>query len=149
MKAVVQRVSSASVQIGGRLHSAIGKGMVVLLGVESGDTDADADLLAAKIAGMRFFADAAGKMNLAAGDVGGAALVVSQFTLCADCRKGRRPSFINAAQPAEAERLYERFAANMREAGIRVETGVFQAEMLVHIDNDGPVTFVIDTKTLK
>ena len=146
MKAVVQRVSLASVEIDGRIHAAIGKGIVVLLGVESGDADSDADWLAGRIGGLRIFEDDAGKMNLAAADAGGAALVVSQFTLCADCRKGRRPSFDAAAPPDEARRLYERFAAKLREAGLSVKTGVFQAHMIVHIDNDGPVTFAIDSR---
>jgi len=149
MKAVVQRVAQASVQIDDRIHAAIGKGMVVLLGVETGDTAADADRLAAKIAAMRFFEDAAGKMNLAAAELAGAALVVSQFTLCADVRRGRRPSFVNAAPAAVAKSLYERFADQLREAGLSVKTGVFQAEMLVRIDNDGPVTFVLDTRCLE
>jgi len=146
MKAVVQRVTQASVEIDGRIHSAIGRGMVVLLGVEVGDTTADADFLARKIAELRIFEDADGKMNLSAGDAGGSALVVSQFTLCADCRKGRRPSFISAAPPAVATELYEHFTAKLAEAGIPVKTGVFQAHMLVHIDNDGPVTFVLEDK---
>ena len=146
MKIVVQRVTQASVEIAGRMHAAIGKGMVVLLGVEKGDSEADADFLAKKIAELRMFEDADGKMNLPASEVGGAALVVSQFTLCADCRKGRRPSFDAAAPPDAAEKLYEYFVAKLSELDVPVKTGVFQAEMLVHIDNDGPVTFILDTR---
>ena len=146
MKAVVQRVTQASVEIGGRIHSAIGKGIVILLGVAAGDSEKDADFLANKIGGLRIFEDAAGKMNLSAAEVGGAALVVSQFTLCGDCRKGRRPSFDKAAPPDEADRLYQHFVSKLREHDISVKTGVFQAEMLVHIDNDGPVTLIIESK---
>jgi len=146
MKAVVQRVTQASVEIDGRMHCAIGKGMVVLLGVEKGDGQSDADFLARKIAELRIFEDAAGKMNLPAGEVGGAALVVSQFTLCGDCRKGRRPSFDAAAPPDAAQVLYEYFAARLQEFDVPVKTGVFQAEMLVRIDNDGPVTFILESR---
>ncbi|HUU69103.1 MAG TPA: D-aminoacyl-tRNA deacylase [Planctomycetota bacterium] len=149
MKAVVQRVTQASVEIGGRIHSAIGRGMVVLLGVEQADTSADADFLAKKIAELRMFEDADGKMNVSAADAGGSALVVSQFTLCADCRKGRRPSFISAAPPNVATELYEHFVAKLAEFDVPVKTGIFQAKMLVHIDNDGPVTFVVDTSHLR
>ncbi|NQT20473.1 MAG: D-tyrosyl-tRNA(Tyr) deacylase [Planctomycetes bacterium] len=145
MRTVVQRVTQASVEIDGRIHSAIGRGVVVLLGVEVGDSEKDADFLANKIAGLRIFEDADGKMNLAAGQVGAMALVVSQFTLCGNCRKGRRPSFDKAAQPDEADRLYQYFVSRLLEHDIPVKTGVFQAEMLVHIDNDGPVTLIIDS----
>ncbi len=146
MKAVVQRVTQASVAIDGRIHSAIGRGVVVLLGVEVGDSEKDADFLAKKIGGLRVFEDADGKMNLSAREVGGAALVVSQFTLCGDCRKGRRPSFDKAAPPDEANALYEYFVAKLGEHDVSVKTGVFQAEMIVHIDNDGPVTLIIDSR---
>jgi len=146
VKAVVQRVTGASVEIDGRIHSAIGKGLMVLLGVEAGDSEKDADFLAKKIGGLRIFEDAAGKMNLSAADVGGAALVVSQFTLCGDCRKGRRPSFDRAAPPDEARRLYRHFVSKLGEHDISVKSGVFRAEMLVHIDNDGPVTLIIESK---
>jgi D-tyrosyl-tRNA(Tyr) deacylase len=149
VRAVVQRVTQGSVEIDGRIHSAVGKGVVVLLGVEAGDSEKDADFLAGKIAGLRIFEDANGKMNLAAGDVGAMALVVSQFTLCGDCRKGRRPSFDKAAQPDEADRLYQYFVSKLREHDIPVKTGVFQAKMLVHIDNDGPVTLIIDSRPPK
>ncbi len=146
MKAVVQRVTQASVAIDGRIHSAIGRGVVVLLGVEVGDSEKDADFMAKKIGGLRVFEDADGKMNLSAREVGGAALVVSQFTLCGDCRKGRRPSFDKAAPPDEANALYEYFVAKLSGHDISVKTGVFQAEMIVHIDNDGPVTLIIDSR---
>ncbi len=146
MIAVVQRVSRASVTVQGRVTGEIGSGLLVLLGVKRGDTDQDADFLAAKIGGLRIFADAAGKMNLAASDVGGAMLVVSQFTLCGDCRKGRRPSFEKAAEPVEATRLYEFFCGRLRQQGYRVETGIFGAMMQVELVNDGPVTLVIESE---
>jgi len=146
MKAVVQRVTQASVEIAGQIHSAIGRGMVILLGVEAGDSEKDADYLANKIGGLRIFEDDAGKMNLSAHDVGGAALVVSQFTICGDCRKGRRPSFDRAAPPDEADRLYEYFAVKLRQHDLSVKTGVFQARMLVRIDNDGPVTLLLESR---
>ena len=148
MKAVVQRVRQGSVEIAGRIHAAIGKGLVVLLGVEKGDTEADADFLAKKIAELRLFPAADGKMNLAAPAVGGSALVVSQFTLAADCRKGRRPSFATAAPPDEASRLYDYFVRKLGEFDLPVKTGVFQADMLVRIDNDGPVTFILQSRSL-
>jgi D-tyrosyl-tRNA(Tyr) deacylase len=148
MIAVVQRVSRASVTVDGRRVGEIGRGLLVLLGVTKGDGDAQADLLARKTGGLRIFRDAEGKMNRSCDEAGGAMLVVSQFTLCGDCRKGRRPSFEAAAEPAEATRLYERFCLRLREQGYRVETGVFGAMMDVELVNDGPVTFVLDTDVL-
>ena len=143
MKAVVQRVSRASVTPGG----AIGAGLCVLLGVASTDTDADADRLAAKVAQLRIFEDDDGKFDRSLLDTGGAALVVSQFTLIADTRKGNRPSFSEAARPEHAAPLYERFAQALRDLGVEVATGVFGARMAVELVNDGPVTIVLDVGT--
>ncbi len=145
MKAVIQRVRRASVTVDGAVSGAIGGGLLVLLGVGRGDTEAAADYLAGKIAGLRIFPDAEGKMNLSLLDTGGAMLVVSQFTLYGDCRKGRRPSFDAAAPPEEARRLYEYFVSKVRAANIPVETGVFQAHMDVELLNDGPVTLIIES----
>ena len=142
MKALIQRVSRARVTAEGVETGVIGKGFAVLLGVRTGDTDADATFLAEKTAGLRIFPDAQDKMNLAIAEVGGSVLVVSQFTLYADTKKGNRPSFINAAPPAEAERLYEVYVVHLRRvlgAG-KVATGIFRASMSVEIINDGPVT---------
>jgi D-tyrosyl-tRNA(Tyr) deacylase len=144
MKAVVQRVSRASVRVGGRTVGEIGKGLLVLLGAETGDAPETADDAARKVAGLRVFDDAAGKMNLALADVGGAVLAVSQFTLAADLSRGRRPGFERALRGPEAEPLYERFVAALRSAGLTVETGVFGASMDVELVNDGPATFLID-----
>jgi D-tyrosyl-tRNA(Tyr) deacylase len=144
VRAVVQRVSSARVEVAGKIAGSVGKGLLVLLGVAQGDTDRQAEWLAEKIAGLRIFEDEAGKMNLSLLEVGGAALIVSQFTLLADCRRGRRPSFTDAAPLEEAERLYQVFVAKLRSAGLPVETGVFQAHMDVHLVNDGPVTLILD-----
>ncbi|HTD33085.1 MAG TPA: D-aminoacyl-tRNA deacylase [Candidatus Elarobacter sp.] len=146
MRAVVQRVTRASVTIEGRVGGAIERGFLVLVGVAVDDDERDAAALAAKIAGLRVFGDANGAMNLALADVGGAVLVVSQFTLLGDVRKGRRPSFIAAARGEQAERLYERVAAELRATGLHVETGVFGADMAVELVNDGPVTILLDTK---
>jgi D-tyrosyl-tRNA(Tyr) deacylase len=143
--AVVQRVSRATVRVDSRVTGEIGAGLLVLLGVRHGDGEADAGWLAAKIASLRIFPDAEGKMNRGLDEAGGAMLVVSQFTLLGDCVKGRRPSFTHAAPPAEANRLYERFCAAARELGVRVETGVFQAMMEVELVNDGPVTLLVDS----
>jgi D-tyrosyl-tRNA(Tyr) deacylase len=140
MRAVVQRVSRASVTPGG----AIGAGLCVLLGVASGDDDAVADRLAGKVARLRIFEDDAGRFDRSLLDTGGAALVVSQFTLVADTAKGNRPSFAGAARPERAEPLYERFASALRELGVPVETGVFGARMALELVNDGPVTIVLD-----
>ena len=146
MRAVIQRVTRASVTVDGRIEGAIERGLVALVGVAVDDADADADSLAHKIAGLRVFDDAAGAMNLEIADASGAVLVVSQFTLLGDVRKGRRPSFIAAARGELAERLYERVAARLRDAGLHVETGVFGADMAVELVNDGPVTILLDTK---
>lgn len=148
MRAVVQRVTDADVSVDNKITGAIGKGYVVLLGVEEGDSEADAEYMAEKIAGLRVFEDNEGKMNLSLMDIGGAVLSVSQFTLLADARKGRRPSFVRAARPEEANRLYIYFNEKVREKGIRVAEGVFQAEMLVRINNDGPVTILLDSRKL-
>ncbi|MFN7933914.1 MAG: D-aminoacyl-tRNA deacylase [Bryobacteraceae bacterium] len=145
MKAVIQRVRRASVTVDGAVSGAIGSGLLVLLGVGKGDTEAAADYLATKIAGLRIFPDAEGKMNLSLVDAAGAMLVVSQFTLYGDCRKGRRPSFDAAAPPDEARRLYEYFVSRVRAANIQVETGVFQAHMDVELLNDGPVTLIVES----
>lgn len=145
MKAVIQRVRRASVTVDGVVSGAIGGGLLVLLGVGKGDTESAADYLAAKIAGLRIFPDAEGKMNLSLVDAGGAMLVVSQFTLYGDCRKGRRPGFDGAAPPDEARRLYEYFVSRIRAANIPVETGVFQAHMDVELLNDGPVTLIVES----
>jgi D-tyrosyl-tRNA(Tyr) deacylase len=146
MRAVIQRVTRASVTVDGRIAGAIERGFVALVGVAVEDTDLDADALARKIAGLRVFDDADGTMNLALAGVGGAVLVVSQFTLLGDARKGRRPSFIAAAGGELAARLYEGVAARLRETGLHVETGVFGADMAVELVNDGPVTILLDTK---
>ncbi len=146
MRAVMQRVREARVEIGGKTVGAIGSGMLVLLGVAGGDTPADAAYLADKTAGLRIFEDAAGKMNLALDEIGGAVLAVSQFTLLGDCRKGRRPGFTDAAPPELAEALYNDYVAALRAAGIKVATGVFRAEMQVHLVNDGPVTLLLDSR---
>ena len=148
MRAVVQRVSSARVEVDGEVTGSIGRGLLVLLGVGQGDTEKQAAWLAEKIAGLRIFEDEARKMNLSVEEVGGGVLVVSQFTLLADCRKGRRPSFTEAAPPEVAERLYQEFVRRVRECGVRVETGVFQAKMRVHLVNEGPVTIWLDTAVL-
>lgn len=148
MRAVVQRVTDADVSVDNKITGAIGKGYVVLLGVEEGETEADADYMVEKITGLRVFEDDEGKMNLSMMDVGGELLSVSQFTLLADARKGRRPSFVKAARPDEANRLYRYFNEKIRGKGIKVEEGIFQAEMLVRINNDGPVTILLDSKKL-
>ena len=148
MRAVVQRVTDADVSVDNKITGSIGKGYVVLLGVEDGDTEADADYMVEKITGLRVFEDNEGKMNLSMMDIGGELLSVSQFTLLADARKGRRPSFVKAARPDEANRLYRYFNEKVREKGIKVGEGVFRAEMLVRINNDGPVTILLDSKKL-
>jgi D-tyrosyl-tRNA(Tyr) deacylase len=148
MKALVQRVSAADVTVDGERLGAIGRGLLVLLGVETGDAPAAADLLARKITALRIFEDAAGKMNLAVRDVGGAILAISQFTLAADLRKGNRPSFIRAAPPDLARPLYDHFCTRLRDAGLEVATGRFGAQMAVHLTNDGPVTIWLDSAGL-
>ncbi len=146
MRAVVQRVQKADVTVEDKVTGAIDKGLMVLLGVEDEDEEKDAVYLAEKIAGLRIFEDEEGKMNLSVKDVNGEILAVSQFTLFGDCRKGKRPSFIKAARPEKANSLYRRFVSLCRENGLHVEEGIFQAEMLVRIYNDGPVTILIDRK---
>jgi D-aminoacyl-tRNA deacylase len=147
--AVVQRVSRASVRVGAEHDESIGPGIVILLGVAQGDGDVDADWLAEKCAGLRIWNDTDGKMNLGLDSVAGSALVISQFTLLGDCEKGRRPSFTRAAEPKEAERLYERFVARLRARGIAVATGVFGAMMQVSLTNEGPVTLLVDSTPWK
>ncbi|MGN0838063.1 MAG: D-aminoacyl-tRNA deacylase [Pyramidobacter sp.] len=149
MRAVVQRVSSSSVDSEGVRTGSIGKGFCVLLGVTHSDTEEDARWLAEKIAGLRVFEDDEGKLNRSLTDVNGQMLIVSQFTLYGDCRHGRRPSFSGAARPEQAERLYEKFVEDVRSLGIHAETGVFQTMMTVNIVNDGPVTLIIDTPEKK
>lgn len=144
MRAVVQRVSRGLVSVGGDVVGAIEQGVVVLVGVTHGDTEERAEWLARKIAGLRIFEDRVGKMNAGLLDVDGAALVISQFTLYADARKGRRPGFTDAAPPEVAEPLVEHFAQALRNHGVPVETGVFGADMLVEIHNDGPVTILLE-----
>ena len=145
----MQRVREARVTVAGEVVGAIGHGLCVLLGVAAGDSPAEADLLGRKIVGLRIFDDDAGQMNRAVNDVGGALLVVSQFTLHADCRHGRRPSFTAAAPAAHAEALYDRFVAAARATHVPVETGRFQAHMALALVNDGPVTIVLDTSELR
>ncbi len=146
MRAVVQRVSRASVTVAGETVGQIGHGFLVLLGVEDGDGQDDVVYMAQKIAGLRVFEDSDGKMNLGLVEVGGAILAVSQFTLLGDCRRGRRPSFIQAARPELADELYRAFCAEVRGQGIEVQTGRFQAHMDVELVNDGPVTLLIDSR---
>jgi D-tyrosyl-tRNA(Tyr) deacylase len=145
MRAVVQRVTYAKVEVDGIVVGEIGPGLLVLLGVARDDPPVDADFLASKIAQLRIFNDDAGKMNRSLLDVGGALLAVSQFTLYGDCRKGRRPSFDQAAPPELARELYQRFVEASRALGVRVETGVFQAHMAVSLLNDGPVTLIVES----
>ncbi len=147
MRAVVQRVSSARVTVDGRVTGEIEKGLCVLLAASRTDGDAEAEWMADKIVGLRIFEDGEGKMNLSLADVGGAVLAVSQFTLYGDCRKGRRPSFIAAGEPEEANRLYETFKKYVAERGVKVESGVFQAHMSVEIVNDGPVTLILEKES--
>ena len=150
MKAVLQRVLSASVECEGKTVSEIGRGFMVLLGVTKTDTQAEADTLASKIAGLRIFEDENGKMNLSLDEVGGKVIVVSNFTLCADCKHGKRPSFINAQRPVQANELYEYFIKKLKFYGVpEVGTGVFGGDMQVHIQNDGPVTLILDTDEWK
>ena len=146
MKALLQRVSQASVSVDGEIVGTIGPGLVVLVGVEAEDTEADAKYLAEKTAGLRIFSDEAGKFNLSALDTKGEILVVSQFTLLADTRKGRRPSFVAAAPSQKAEPLIGKFVQFLRSTGLKVETGQFQKHMLVEIHNDGPVTIPLESR---
>ena len=150
MKAVIQRVLQSDVKIDGRIAGEIGKGYMILLGVVDGDSKEDADKLIKKIPVLRIFEDENGKMNLSCLDVGGEILVISQFTLCADCSHGRRPSFTKSAPPSEANALYEYFVEGLKAAGIKnVQTGEFGADMKVSLINDGPVTIILDSKELK
>ena len=146
MKALLQRVTKASVTVGGEVVGRIGRGLVVFVGVASGDTEKNAQYLAQKTVSLRIFSDEEGRFNLSALDIKGELLVVSQFTLLADTRKGRRPSFIEAAPPAQAEEIFERFVEQACATGLRVETGRFQQYMQVEIHNDGPVTILLDSK---
>lgn len=149
MKAVLQRVSECTVTVEGQITGKIGKGFLILLGVQKDDTENDAVKLARKIAGLRIFTDENDKMNLSLADINGSVLVVSNFTLCGSCRKGRRPSFDGAAAPSLAEPLYEYFCGCMKDNGIlSVEKGIFGADMKVSLLNDGPVTLIIDSKEL-
>jgi len=145
MRAVVQRVSRATVSVGDEVTGEIGMGLLVLLGVGAGDTGAEADYLVEKIIGLRVFEDAAGKMNLPVAEVEGAVLVVSQFTLYGDVRRGKRPSFDAAAPPEQARELYEYFVEKVRAAGLRCETGRFQETMQMELVNEGPVTILVDS----
>jgi D-aminoacyl-tRNA deacylase len=146
MRAVIQRVSRASVSVEGKIVGQIGHGLLVLLGISRTDTEAAADYLAEKIAGLRIFEDAAGKMNLSVAEVKGAVLLVSQFTLYGDVRRGKRPSFDAAAPPEQARKLYEYMIERLRGLGIPCQTGVFQAMMQVELVNDGPVTILLDSE---
>ena len=146
MRAVVQRVSRGSVTVAGEVTGRIGKGLLVLLGVEEDDGQDDVVYMAQKVAGLRIFEDEAGKMNLGLAEVGGAMLVVSQFTLLGDCRQGRRPGFVKAARPEVADELYRAFVAEVRGQGIEVQTGRFQQHMDVELVNDGPVTLLVDSR---
>jgi D-tyrosyl-tRNA(Tyr) deacylase len=148
MRAVVQRVSRASVAVDGQVIGEIGPGLLVLLGISVSDVEADADYLAEKIAGLRIFDDRDGKMNCNVADVGGAVLTVSQFTLYGDVRRGKRPSFDDAARPERARELYEYFVAQIRQDGLRCETGQFQTMMSVSLVNQGPVTVLLDSSKL-
>lgn len=145
MRAVVQRVSRASVTVEGRVAGTIEAGLLVLVGVSRSDAEPDADYLAEKIAGLRIFEDSEGRMNLSVADAGGAVLAVSQFTLYGDVRRGRRPSFDGAARPERARELYEYFVAEIRRRGLHCETGQFQAMMSVSLINEGPVTILLDS----
>lgn len=146
MRAVVQRVTESSVTVDGQITGATDEGLVVLIGVEKGDTDKDAGYIAEKVSGLRIFEDENEKMNLSVKDVGGSILAISQFTLLGDVRKGKRPSFITAEDPEIANRLYQQVCENIRNQGIKVETGIFQAHMLVKINNNGPVTILLDSR---
>ncbi len=145
MRAVIQRVSSANVTVNNEVTGSIDKGLLILLGVEDGDTDKDIKYMVEKIINLRIFEDENEKMNLSLLDIKGELLVVSQFTLLGDCRKGRRPNFMKAAKPDEANTLYEEFVKKAKEYGIKVQTGVFQEHMIVNLSNDGPVTILVDS----
>ncbi len=145
MRLVLQRVRDAQVKVEDKPVGRIGKGLVVLLGIRNGDGERDAKYLAEKVAHLRVFEDESGKFNLSVMDIGGEVLVISQFTLYGDCRKGRRPSFTQASSSEEANRLYERFVGLLQEKGLRVKTGIFGAHMLVEIQNQGPVTLILES----
>ena len=146
MRAVIQRVKSAQVSVDGRISGKIGRGLLVLLGVGKGDGESDLSFLASKIPELRIFEDVSGKFNLSLREIDGEMLVVSQFTLYSDCRRGRRPSFTEAEEPTVARHLYEQFISKLREQGFPVQTGEFQARMEVHLINDGPVTLLLDSR---
>ncbi|MCE5194745.1 MAG: D-tyrosyl-tRNA(Tyr) deacylase [Nitrospiraceae bacterium] len=146
MKALIQRVSKASVEVDGRTISRIDKGMLIFLAIEKNDTDSELDFLVKRTANLRIFEDSEGKMNLSIQDIKGEALVVSQFTLAADCRKGNRPSFDSAEAPLKAKKMYFNFMEKLRQTGIKVVSGAFGEYMQVHIINDGPVTILLNTK---
>jgi D-tyrosyl-tRNA(Tyr) deacylase len=146
MIAVIQRCSRGKVSVSEKVVGEIDNGLVILLGVQKGDTEKDADFLVNKISGLRIFSDESDKMNLSIKDVDGSALVISQFTLCGDLKKGRRPSFVNAAPPEDGNRLYEYFMAELNQSGVQVQSGEFGARMNVELVNDGPVTFVLNSK---
>jgi len=146
MRAVIQRVKSARVSVDSRVSGEIGKGLLVFLGVGKGDSEKDLSFLTSKIPELRIFEDTSGKFNLSLKEIHGAMLVVSQFTLYGDCRRGRRPSFTEAEEPTAARHLYEQFISKLREQEIPVQTGEFQANMEVHLINDGPVTLLLDSR---
>lgn len=148
MRAVIQRVSQASVRIGGKTCGKIGRGLVILLGIRRGDNENDLRWLADKIVNLRIFGDQDGKMNLSAADIDGEVLIISQFTLYGDCRKGRRPGFSGAAAPDIAEPLYNKFIQEIENRRLRVASGTFQAEMAVELTNDGPVTLLLDSEKI-
>jgi D-tyrosyl-tRNA(Tyr) deacylase len=147
MKAVIQRVKSASVYVDGQLSGKIGNGLLVFIGVGKGDGERDVSFMASKLPDLRIFEDASGRFNLSLKETKGEVLVVSQFTLYGDCSRGRRPSFTEAEEPTTAKNLYERFISALKEQGLPVQTGEFQANMEVHLVNDGPVTILLDSKT--
>ena len=146
MKTVIQRVSGATVEVGGSVVGSINKGLLVLIGVEKGDTDNDIAYISKKIATLRIFGDSDSKMNLSVKDISGEILVVSQFTLLADCGKGNRPSFVDAEEPEKANRIYMKVAESLRQSGIATHTGQFAANMQVHLINSGPVTILLDSR---
>ena len=146
MKALIQRVKMAEVQIDGKIYSKTNKGLLIFLGIENGDTEKDIEYLVRKVPHLRIFEDSQEKMNLSTLNIKGEILVVSQFTLSADCRRGNRPSFDSAEEPAKAKDIYMRFIEGLRESGLKIETGDFGAYMQVHLINDGPITIIIDSK---